>query len=208
MSSTELSETELKEIEDAQYLVRKQWDLFQNTWLGEVAVKNPCDAWEYQEIIFKIKPDIIIETGSFKGGGALFLASMLDLIDHGQVFSMDVRDYNVKPIHPRITWLTMDSAQKLPLKELKQKIKGQSVLVILDSNHDAPHVLKELNAYCDIIPSGSYIIVEDTWWKGNGNGGPMDAINKWLPDHPEFEIDKTRNKFGVSNNPDGFLKRV
>lgn len=195
------------ELESARYLVRKQWDLFKNTWLGEVAVKNPCDAWEYQEIIWEQRPDIIIETGSFKGGGALFLASLCDLVGHGLVISMDVRNYNEKPIHKRIEWLTMNSVQEHAVRELKQRIRGKKVLVILDSDHDAPHVLKELETYHDLIQSGGYLIVEDTWWTGNGKGGPMDAINEWLPKHPEFQIDETRDKFGVSNNPNGFLRR-
>lgn len=190
--------------------VCRNWDkdvMFKSTWLGEVAVKNPCDAWIYQEIIFKQRPDVIIETGSFKGGGGLFLASICQLIGHGRVVSFDVREYNLKPTHPLITWVAASSTQKAVVDELKLSIRGKNVLVILDSNHDADHVAKELSIYHSLIPVGGYLIVEDTWWKP-GSGGPWDAVQEFLKTHPEFEIDKSKEPYTFTNNPNGFLKRI
>jgi cephalosporin hydroxylase len=185
------------------------WDkdvMFRSTWLGVQAVKNPCDAWVYQEMIFSLKPDLIIETGSYMGGGALFLASILDLVGKGQVISMDVRDHP-KPDHPRIEWLTCNSVQSAVVNDIHIKAKKKNVLLILDSDHDDTHVIKELNAYQDLVQAGGYIIVEDTWWKP-GSGGPWDAVQEFLKEHPEFEIDKSKEPYGFTNNPNGFLRRT
>lgn len=189
--------------------VCRDWDtrvMFESTWLGFVAVKNPCDAWIYQEMIFELKPDVIIETGTFRSGGALFLASLCDLVGNGKVITFDVRPYGENAKHPRITYYLANSVQKAVVAEVKATLKDKKVLVILDSNHDYDHVIKELNTWYDVVPKGSYIIVEDTWWKPDG-GGPYQAVQEFLKEHPEFEIDKSREKWLMTNNPMGYLKR-
>lgn len=189
--------------------VCRSWDkevLFKSTWLGTVAVKNPCDAWVYQEMIYEVRPDVIVETGSFKGGGALFLASIMDLIDHGRIISFDVRDF-APPQHPRISWVLANSVQKAVVDEIKPTLRDKKVMVILDSNHDYDHVKKELETWSDLVPPGSYLIVEDTWWKPD-DGGPWPAVKEFLRKHPEFEIDKSKEPYGMTNNPNGFLKRI
>lgn len=186
----------------------RQWDnvLFKSKWLGINAVKNPCDAWVYQEILFETKPDLVVETGSFQGGGTIFIASIMDLIGHGEIISVDIEN-RTKPVHNRITWLSGGSTQPALINDIFIKAKNKSVMVILDSDHNAEHVLKELKAYGKLVSSGKYLIVEDTWWKP-GSGGPADAVNDYLKDHSEFKIDKSREPYIITNNPDGFLRRI
>lgn len=178
-----------------------------STWLGVSALKNPTDAWLYQEIIYKVKPNFILETGSHKGGGALFLANMLDIcgIDDGEVYSIETDDYKL-PSHPKIHWVKGNSGNPSIVKLILQKAKGKHGLVILDSEHDAPHVLKETRSYWPIVGKGSYLIVEDTWHEA-GNGGPHDAVELFLKENKNFEIDKSMHRYQVTNNPNGYLKR-
>ena len=189
--------------------VMELWEkdvIFKSTWLGAIAAKNPCDAWLYQEIIYKAKPDFIIETGSFKGGGALFLASLLDLcgID-GLVYSIDIVNYD-KPKHPKIHWIKGNSVQADLVSTLYKKAHGRKVMVILDSDHSTAHVEMELDAYAELVSPGSYLIVEDTWWRPDG-GGPYDAVKDFLKKHPEFSIDESMHRYMFTNNPYGFLKK-
>lgn len=186
-----------------------QWEQIHDdaTWLGVTAAKNPTDAWLYQEIIYKIKPNFILETGSFKGGGALFLASMLDLcgID-GEVYSIEIKPEDPLPYHPKITWITGDSGDPEIVKRVIGAAKGKRGMAFLDSEHDAPHVLKEMRSYWPIVAKGSYLIVEDTWHLP-GQGGPHDAVEQFLKENNNFEIDESMHRFAVTNNPRGFLKR-
>lgn len=180
--------------------------LWKSTWMGFPAIKNPVDAWIYQEIIFETKPDLIIETGSFKGGSALFFANMFDLLGNGRVISIDTKGYD-KPEHQRIKWLTGSSTQSDLVSHVRKEARDRKVMLILDSDHEAGHVLGELRSYADLVPKGGYIVVEDTWWKP-GNGGPWDAVQEFLSDRTDFEIDKSRERYLMTNNPNGFLKRI
>ena len=178
-----------------------------STWLGVTAAKNPTDAWLYQEIIYTVKPNFILETGSFRGGGALFLANMLDIcgID-GNVYSIEINPEGHFPYHPKISWITGDSADPKIVQLVTAASRGKRGLVFLDSEHDAPHVIKEMRSYWPIVGKGSYLIVEDTWHLP-GQGGPYDAVEKFLKENINFEIDESMHRFAVSNNPRGFLKR-
>ena len=178
-----------------------------STWLGVTAAKNPADAWLYQEIIYKVQPNFILETGSFKGGGALFLASMLDIcgID-GNVYSIEIKPEGRLPHHPKITWVTGDSADPRIVQLVTVAARGKLGLVFLDSAHNAPHVLAEIRSYWSIVGKGSYLIVEDTWHEV-GNGGPYDAVEVFLKENHNFEIDQSMHRYLTTNNPNGFLKR-
>lgn len=183
------------------------------TWQGVVALKSPMDLWVYQEILFERRPELIIETGSFRGGSALFLAHMCDLMDHGQVVSVDIEPAG-RPEHPRITWITGDSVSHASLRAIQSlRDSVRSAMVILDSNHSRGHVLRELKAYAPMVSLGDYLIVEDT----NVNGhpvlpehgpGPWEAVGKFLEGRDDFRIDVEREKFLISFNPGGYLKRV
>ena len=183
-------------------------------WLGALAKKCPLDLWIYQEIIFEIKPDLIIECGTAEGGGALFLASMCDLIKKGRVVSIDIRDATGLPKHARIKYLVGSSVSEEVVKEVKKMIgKNEKVLVILDSNHTKQHVLKELEIYNKLVTKGSYLIVEDTQLNGhpvmpNYGPGPMEAVQEFLKSNKEFIIDKGREKLYMTWNPNGYLKKV
>lgn len=179
----------------------------QSTWLGVSALKNPTDAWLYQEIIYKVRPNFILETGSFKGGGALFLTSMLDLCGiNGTVCSIDINKEEKIPQHPKIFWITGDSVDPEIVRMIIQKAEGRRGLVILDSDHNLNLVLKEMRSYWPIVSKDSYLIVEDTWLAAE-NGGPHDAVEEFLEENKNFEIDKSMHRYLTTNNPDGFLKR-
>ncbi len=181
---------------------------------GTKVQKNPFDLFIYQEIVTEIKPDLIIETGTAFGGATLFLASVCDLINKGKIVTIDVDDIKGKPKHKRITYLTGSSTDGRILKEVKKKIgKRNKVLVILDSDHTAKHVLKELSIYHKLVTKGSYLIVEDTNVNGNPvypdhGPGPGDALKEFLKKNKSFMVDRTREKFYLTFNPGGYLKKI
>lgn len=178
-----------------------------STWLGHKTLKNPTDAWLYQEIIFKVKPTFILETGVYKGGSALFLASMLDICQiDGEVCAIEINRELRVPYHPKILWIIGNSTDQKVVKQVISKAEGKKTLVILDSDHSSEHVLKEMQCYWPIVSRGSYLIVEDTWFMP-GQGGPYDAVEKFLKQNNNFKIDKTMHRYKTSNNPRGYLKR-
>ena len=186
-------------------------------WIGVPMMKSPLDLFVQQDLIVDLKPELIIETGSFQGGSALFYASICDLLGHGRVLSIDVNPVE-HVTHPRVTFVTGDSVAKRTLHEVtrhQHKVKGH-VLVILDSCHHAPHVRKELEAYHRYVTPGSYLIVEDTNVSGKpvanpefaAEGGPYAAIEAWLPDHPEFTQDLLCEHYLLTMHPGGWLRRA
>lgn len=187
--------------------------LQQTYWLGVPLQKSPLDCWIYQEIIDELRPDLIIETGTDLGGSALFLASMCDLVGHGRVVSIDIRESS-QVQHPRITYLVGDSTSKGILDRVREATHGtKNRLVILDSDHSAYHVARELRVYREFVSLGNYLVVEDT----NVNGhpvmpehgpGPFEAVHTFLDEDTDFRIDRSREKFLLTYFPDGFLKRV
>lgn len=182
--------------------------LFKSTWFGTIAAKNPGDAWVYQELIYEEKPNLIIECGTFKGGGALYLAHLLDLLKspQGEVISIDKTPYG-KPEHPRITWMHGDTVDPQIVRKITERAAGRRVMLILDSDHEAVHVRKELEAYAHLVSKGQHLIVEDTWWRWD-SGGPHEAVVEFLAEHPEFEVDTHCERYIITNNPGGFLKRI
>jgi cephalosporin hydroxylase len=186
--------------------------LQQTYWLGVPILKSPLDCWVYQEIIHEQQPDLIIETGTDRGGSALFLASMCDLVGNGRVLSIDVRSAaNIR--HPRVTLLVGDSTSATVLDSVREARRtARRCMVILDSDHHAAHVERELRAYREFVSVGSYMVVEDT----NVNGhpvmsehgpGPFEAVHAFVAEDSDFEIDKSREKFLLTFFPDGYLKR-
>jgi cephalosporin hydroxylase len=182
-------------------------------WLGVPALKLPQDLWTYQEILMEVKPDLIIETGTFLGGSAYFMASVCDLLKNGRIISVDIEAQPGRPQHPRITYLRGSSTAPEVVGRMKLEAEDEEkVLVILDSHHGRDHVLEEMEFYGRMVSPGSYLIVED----GNINGhpvfpefgpGPTEAIQSYLRAHPEFEVDHSREKFLVTFNPGGYLKK-
>ncbi|MEY4668954.1 MAG: hypothetical protein RL518_1653 [Pseudomonadota bacterium] len=186
----------------------------QTKWMGYPVLKTPADLWIYQEILFETKPDLVIETGTYASGTTLFIAQMMDLIGKGRVVSIDVQELSLRARHERITYLTGSSADPLIAQAAAaHKASGETCLVILDSDHTQSHVAQELKLFAPLVSIGSYLIVEDS----NVNGhpvypsfgpGPYEAVTEFLREHPSFIPDKAREKFLVSWNPNGYLRRV
>ena len=183
------------------------------TWLGAQALKNPLDLWVYQEIMFETRPQLVIETGTYRGGSAAFLASVCDLLGEGEIVSIDIEhlrdDY---PEHPRITYLGgRSSTDPEVLAEVRARAEGKRTLVILDSDHSQSHVEAELAEYAGLVPVGGYVIVEDSnigQIRKDLLPGPLEAIETFLATTDAFEIDRTREKFLITFNPSGYLRRV
>jgi cephalosporin hydroxylase len=183
------------------------------TWLGAQALKNPLDLWVYQEIMVETRPELIVETGTYRGGSAFFLASICDLLGEGEVVSIDIEplrdDY---PAHPRVTYLGgRSSTDPEVVAEVRGRARGKRTLVVLDSDHSQAHVEAELAAYADLVPVGCYLIVEDSnigQIRKDLLPGPLEAIDVFLAGTDAFEIDRSREKFLITFNPSGYLRRV
>lgn len=199
-----------------QYYASQVW-AGHTRWRGVAVQKCPTDMWVYQEIIHQVRPRLIIETGAAEGGSALFMADMMDIVSgRARVISVDINP-RVGWTDPRITFLRGSSTDPEVFKGIRavaQEAAGHgAVMVVLDSDHAAPHVAAELALYSTLVTIGSYLIVEDTNINGHpvspGWGpGPTEALQAWLPVHPEFEIDREREKFMLTFNPGGYLRRV
>jgi len=189
--------------------------IWNNTfWAGIGVDKCPLDLWTYQEMLFEVRPDVVVECGTGMGGSALFLAHQCDLIGKGRVITVDVADLPNRPHHARITYLHGSSVEDTTLQQIRVSIKStDTVLVVLDSDHSKQHVLDELKCYCGFVSVGSYIVVEDGITGGHPVKprqwpGPMEAVLEFLKTHSNFVIDKSREKFLLTFNPNGYLKRV
>lgn len=182
-------------------------------WLGAQTLKNPLDLWVYQEIMAETRPELVVETGTYRGGSALYLASICDLLGSGEVVSIDIEpqrdDY---PRHPRITYLAgRSSTDPEVLAEVRLRADGRRTLIVLDSDHSQAFVEAELEAYAPLVPVGCYVIVEDSnigQVRKDLMPGPLQAIQTFLSHNDEFEIDAEREKFLITFNPSGYLRRV
>ena len=200
------------------------------SWMGRPIIQYPQDMIAMQEIIWELKPDLIIETGIAHGGSLIYYASILELIGKGEVLGIDIdiREHNKLEIekHPmfkRITMIQGSAIDPVIVDEVRKRTEGkQVVLVVLDSNHTHEHVLAELKFYAPFVSLNSYIVVYDTiveklpqnylpglirpWGKGDN---PMTAVTSFLAQQSGFEIDHSiNNKLLISVAPDGYLKRT
>jgi len=186
------------------------------TWLGHPIWQNVLDLWTIQETIAEVKPSLLIECGTNRGGSSLFYAQLFDLMgSDAQIITIDVeRLHNLS--HPRITYLIGSSTDPQIVETVRQRAattKGP-VLVILDSDHSARHVRQELDVYTPFVTLGSYCLCQDgvidtvRGFEG-GRPGPLRAIEDFLRQTREFEIDKQRNeRFLITHHPKGWLKRT
>jgi cephalosporin hydroxylase len=203
------------------------------SWMGRPIIQYPQDMIAMQEIIWNMKPDLIIETGIAHGGSLIYYASLLEMISisgfgDGKVLGIDIdiRDHNRKeieshPMYKNIDMIQGSSISKEIIDQVKIRAEGKKrILVVLDSNHTHEHALEELIAYAPLVSKDSYCVVFDTliedmpadsypdrsWGPGNN---PKTAVWEYLKTHPEFEIDKSiQNKLLITVAPDGYLKRV
>jgi cephalosporin hydroxylase len=224
------SDASLNELSHQWFLLSSKYEYsYHFTWLGRPIIQFPQDIMAMQEIIWRTKPDLIIETGIAHGGSLIFYASMLELIgEDGEVFGIDIdiREQNHVEIekHPMFKRIKMTEGSSLDEKlfeEISDFSKNKKrILVVLDSNHTHDHVLKELRLYSSLVTKGSYLVVFDTiiedmpsgwsknrpWNKGNN---PKTAVLQFLKTSDRFVIDKEiQNKLSITVAPDGYLKCI
>lgn len=177
---------------------------------GVKALKCPLDLFMYHELIYKHKPNLIIETGTCFGGSALYLADQCQLLKHGKVITIDVRPPHNSISHPRLEVFTGSSVAASTFNYVSKQARNKKVMVILDSDHSTPHVLEELKLYSQL--ANTYLIVEDTNMgheaRRHVKSGPREAVHKFLasPAGKNFKIDKGCEKYLMTFNPDGYLK--
>src|SRR5688572_25116862 len=141
-------------------LVRQTDNFGTITWLGQPIWQNILDLWTIQETIAEVKPALLIETGTNRGGSSLFFAHLFDLMGKGEVITVDVERLH-ELSHPRITYLLGDSAGETVLSVMRERVAAAAgpVMVILDSDHSEPHVARELKAYSPFVTPGSFMLV-------------------------------------------------
>jgi len=183
-------------------------------WMGFPCQKCPLDLWIYQEIFAEIRPDLIVEAGTFHGGSALYMAHVLDVLGKGEIITIDVVERSPRPIHPRIRYVTGSSGDGNLIDQLLCTRPNDEVrLVILDSDHSKNHVSQELRLLAPFVTIGSYLIVEDTCVNGHPilqsfGDDPFEAVEEFLKTNTNFIVDSSREKLLLTYNPNGFLKRI
>ena len=200
------------------------------SWMGRPVIQHPQDIVMMQELIWSIKPDLIIETGIAHGGSAIMYAGFMEMMNlHDSrvlAIDIDIREHNRKAIedHPmskRITMLEGSSISEDIIDQVSGFAKDfNNIIVVLDSNHTHEHVLAELKAYAPLVSVGSYCVVFDTivedmpesaypnrpW---NKSKNPKTAVWEYLEENDDFEIDKDiEYKLLATAAPDGYLKRI
>jgi cephalosporin hydroxylase len=183
-------------------------------WLGVPMQKCAFDLWVYQELLDELRPAVIVECGTAEGGSALFLASICDLLGEGEVVTVDIREMGGRPEHDRVTYLTGSSTAPEIVQAVRERVGGRSpVVVLLDSNHERDHVLAEMRLYGPLVTPGSYLVVEDSNVNGNPvlpefGPGPAEAIDAFLAESDEFTVDESREKYLLTFNPRGYLRKT
>jgi len=185
------------------------------TWLSHPIWQNVLDLWSLQEAINEVRPALLIETGTNRGGSALFYAHLFDLLGEGRVITVDVERLH-QISHPRIEFLIGSSVAGDVLSTMRDAASAANgpVMVVLDSDHSCGHVTAELAAYHEFVTPGSLLlcqdgIIDELPLLQDDRPGPLPAIHAFLAEHREFSIDKHYNRrFVVSHHPDGWLRKT
>jgi cephalosporin hydroxylase len=185
------------------------------TWMGTRMLKSPLDAWIHQEIIHETQPEVIVELGSAHGGSTLYLAHLLDLIGgEGAVVSVDIARERYTAEHERIEVVTGATADEHVIAQVRSLCEGRRTMVIHDADHREPAVLEDLRNYAPLVSPGCYFVVEDGIadviphrMGGQREGGPLAAADRFLRESAEFERDHERERYLVTYNPGGYLRR-
>lgn len=201
------------------------------SWLGRPVIQFPQDLIALQEVVWKVQPDLIIETGIAHGGSLVFFASLLELIGaDGEVvgIDIDIREHSKvaiceHPLHKRIMMIQGSSTDESVADKVRRVVRGKDkkrVMVVLDSNHTGDHVLSELRLYSPLVSKGSYLVVLDTviedmpeefsqdrpWGRGNN---PKTAVTEFVRGNGRFEVDwAITNKLLITVASGGYLKCV
>lgn len=199
--------------------------MYEPTWLGRPLIQFPTDIVAVQELIWKIRPDVIIETGVAHGGSLVLSASILELIGNGKVVGVDIeiRPHNraaieAHPLKHRIELIEGSSIADETMAAVRRAAaNAKTVLVFLDSNHSEAHVVQELELYGPLVTPGSYLVAHDgaqawVWDIPRGKpewreDHPLKAIHAFLTCHPEFTMDPHWTRYGITSSPDGWLKK-
>lgn len=201
-----------------EYYESDVWNCDRTKFMGVTIFQNPADMWVLQEIIFDIKPDLIIETGSARGGSALYMMVLLDAmarcgLKQGKVISIDIQEEK-RPGHPHLTYASGVSStdERLVAKIKRGIVSKDKVLVILDSDHTEEHVLREMELYAPLVSKGSYMIVNDTnvtiGDSGKGAGTAVESFLSKAGNSSAFRVEEKCQKFGLTFNPNGYLRRI
>jgi cephalosporin hydroxylase len=216
--------------------LRSGWDakyVYSFAWFGRPVIQLPEDMIRIQEVMFNIKPDVIIETGVAHGGSLIYYASICKAMEKGRIIGIDIeiRAHNRKAIEehflfPYITLIEGSSTEKATVDEVAKLVKpGETVLILLDSNHTYAHVLAELEAYAPLVSVGSYIVATDgimefvvgaprtqpDWITNN----PKKAAEDFVKKHSNFVIEEPKFPFNegviekrVTYWPSAYIRRI
>ena len=184
-------------------------------WRGTPAWQNVFDLWCCQEIVHRVRPRWIVETGTNRGGSAAFFADLCELTGYGEVITIDIQKQHALS-HRRMHFLEGDSTSEAVANQVRSLIQREAgpVFVTLDSNHAESHVAAELECYAGLVTPGSYLVVQDTCidtveYLAVHRPGPLGALRRFLERHPEIEIGpEFDGKFLVSHHPSGYLRRT
>src|SRR5256886_3681205 len=186
----------------------------QTTWLGQRVSKAPTDLMAYQEMITRVRPEWIIETGTGNGGRALFLASICELVGHGRVLSIDTQKSDERREHPRITYLTGHPIHDETMQRVHEIVgEAPNALVVLGSRGSRQRMVAEFNLYSPFVALGSYVVMEETIVNGHPvwpsfGPGPAEAVKHVINTRGDFAPDPQLERGGLTFNPQGVLKRV
>lgn len=216
--------------------LRSGWDakyVYSFSWMGRPIIQLPEDVIRIQEVIYRVQPDIVIETGVAHGGSLVFYASLMTAMGKGRVIGIDIdiRPHNRRAIEThemssRITLIEGSSTDPVTVAKVAEQIRpGEKILVILDSNHTRDHVLAELNAYAPFVGGGSYVVACDgimqevvgaertqpDWTVNN----PQSAVRDFLAQNSDFVLEEPPFPFNegrivdrVTYWPNAFLRRT
>ena len=200
--------------------------MYEPKWLGRPIIQFPSDVVQIQELLWEVKPDVVIETGVAHGGSLVLSASILELIGKGKVIGVDIeiRPHNrtaieAHPLKHRIELIEGSSVDESTVAAVKAAAgSAKTVMVVLDSNHSETHVLRELELYGPMVSPGSYIVAHDgatAWVWDIPRAAPeakglnvLNAIHRFIETHPEFRIDESCTRHGITSSPDGYLRRL
>ena len=195
-------------------LIRRTDNFSRQTWLGKPIWQNVFDLWTIQETLFELRPALLVECGTNRGGSSYFFANIFDLIGHGRVITVDIEKMHDLS-HPRVTYLLGSSVESKVLDQVARAVAESNgpVMVLLDSDHSEAHVRQEMDLYHTFVTPGSFLLVQDGIIDTldifrKFRPGPLPAIETFLSSHSEFEVDTARcTRFLITHSPKGWLRR-
>jgi cephalosporin hydroxylase len=212
----------------SQLWTRSNWHhrlSYEVTWLGVPIIQLPEDMVAMQELIWRVRPDVIVESGVAHGGALMLYASILELLGRGRVIGVDIeiRKYNrlaieAHPLSHRIQLIEGDSLADETVELVRSQLTpGDRVMVALDSSHTREHVLGELIRYAPLVTPNSYVVVFDavmalvadapTAGEGWDRDNPLEAVREFLDGNDDFEVDRAYERLAVTYCHGGFLRR-